>query len=185
MTSENLTITIHMVASLDGFIAKSDNSIEWFETSDAYDQGITLPGDGSFFNTVDCFVMGANTYEHAFALAENYGWPYGDKPVIVMTHRELPSLNDKIRFLTCDLRTLVETHLRTYYKNVWVAGGSLLSRDFLKQDLAHEIRITILPVILGEGLPFFNQIGVERSLHLLETTAYANGMVELCYRICW
>ena len=79
-----------MVSSLDGFIAKKDGSVSWLETSDSYSKGITLTDSETeeFFNTIDCYVMGSRTYEHALELSQNFGWAYGDKPTFVLTHRE-------------------------------------------------------------------------------------------------
>jgi dihydrofolate reductase len=62
-------------------------------------------------------------------------------------------------------------------------GGAMLAKDFIRLKLADEIRQIILPIILGDGLPFFDQIGQEQTLHLKDVTAYKNGMVELCYEI--
>src|ERR1700753_3004647 len=86
------TITIHLVSSLDGIIAKKDNSVSWFETKDHYEKGVTItPADAEkFVKGIDCYIMGARTYEHALELSKNYGWAYGDKPTIVLSHRDLP-----------------------------------------------------------------------------------------------
>jgi dihydrofolate reductase len=73
--------------------------------------------------------------------------------------------------------------LRSCADNVWVVGGPKLTKEFIRVNLADEIRQSILPVILGEGTPFFDQIGKEQALHLKNVTAYKNGMVELCYEI--
>lgn len=67
--------------------------------------------------------------------------------------------------------------------SIWVVGGSIIAREFLRLKLAHEIRIAIVPILIGEGTPFFDNIGREQPLHLKDVTAYKNGMVELCYEI--
>ena len=77
----------------------------------------------------------------------------------------------------------MKERLKPTYKNIWLAGGALLAKDFLLLQLADEIRLSILPIILGDGLLFFNHIGKEQALHLKDLTAYKNGMVELCYEI--
>ena len=61
--------------------------------------------------------------------------------------------------------------------------GAILAKDFIRQKLADEIRLTILPIILGEGRLFFDHIGREYPLHLKNTIAYSSGMVELHYEI--
>ncbi len=176
-------ISIHMVSSLDGYIAKKDNSVSWFETTDNYENGMELPDVTAFLKTIDCYLMGAYTYEHALELSKNYGWPYGETPTIVLTHRNLPLLKPNIQTYAGDLRVLVEEKLKPHYKNVWIAGGAKLANEFLQQNLANEIRLTILPILLGDGIPFWNITDRERGLHLKGTTAYKNGLVELCYGI--
>ena len=174
-----------MVSSLDGYIAKKDNSISWFETSDQYEQGITVTDEEEkeFLKTIDCYVMGSRTYEHALELSKSYGWVYGHVPTIVLTHRKLPVDGHNIETYSGDLDKLVNERLKRNYKNVWLVGGAELAKDFIRLNLADEIRQSILPVILGDGIPFFDQIGLERSLHLKNVKAYQTGMVELHYEI--
>ena len=183
MTTGEFRVTIHMVSSLDGIIAKKDNSISWFETSDNYDEGIVGQDPKEFLKTIDCYVMGARTYEHALKLSKSYGWAYGDKPTIVLTNRNLPTDRQNIEFYSGDLDKFVSEQLKPNYKNVWVVGGSTLTKNFIRLKLADEVRVSILPIILGDGLPFFDHIGLEQTLHLKDTTTYKNGMVELCYEI--
>jgi dihydrofolate reductase len=122
-------------------------------------------------------------HEHALELSKSYGWAYGDKPTIVLTNRDLTTNKPNIEFYSGDLNTLVNEQLKPNYKNVWIAGGAILTKDLIRLKLADEIRISILPIILGDGLLFFDHIGQEQILHLTDTSAYKNGMVELCYKI--
>jgi len=172
-----------MVSSVDGYIAKKDNSVSWFETSDQYENGVTGQDAVEFLKTIDCYVMGSRTYEHALELSKLYGWAYGDTPTIVVTHRKLPIGRPNIETYSGDLVKLVKERLKPNYKNVWLVGGANLTKDFIRLNLADEIRQSIIPIILGDGTPFFDQIGQEQVLHLKNVTAYKNGMVELCYEI--
>jgi dihydrofolate reductase len=183
MTTETFKVTIHMVSSLDGMIDKKDKSVSWFETTDNYEKGVAEQDAEAFLKTIDCYVMGARTYEHALELSRSYGWPYGDVPTIVISHRNLPIERQNIEMYSGDLNILVNERLKPKYKNVWVVGGAMLVKDFIRLKLADEIRQIILPIILGDGLPFFDQIGLEQTLHLKDATAYKNGMVELSYEI--
>ena len=183
MTTDTFKLTIHMVSSLDGMIAKKDNSVSWFETADVYEKGVSGQDPEAFLKTIDCYVMGARTYEHALELSKSYGWAYGETPTIVVTHRNLPVERKNIEFYSGDLNKLVNERLKPNYKNVWLVGGAMLVKDFIRLKLANEIRISILPIILGEGTPFFDQIGQEQALHVKDVTAYKNGMLELCYEI--
>ena len=172
-----------MFSGLDGIIAKKDNSVSWFETADYYEKGVTGQDQEEFLKTIDCYVMGARTYEHALELSTSYGWAYGDVPTIVVTHRNLPVHRKNIELYSGDLDKLVHERLQPNYKNVWLVGGPTLVKDFIRLNLAQHIRLSILPVILGEGTVFFDHIGQEHALHLEDVTAYKTGMVELCYEI--
>jgi len=178
-------VTVHMVSSLDGIIAKKDNSVSWFETSDYYEKGIGITEQDTeeFLKTIDCYVMGARTYEHALELSKSYGWGYGDVPTIVVTRRNLPIHKQNIEIYSGDLNKLVNERLKPNYRNVWLVGGAMLAKDFIRLKLADEIRLSVMPVILGDGTLFFDQIGQEQALHLKDVTAYKSGMVELWYEI--
>ena len=82
-------VTLHMVSSLDGFIAKKDNSVAWLESAGSvYEAGASVSAEeaAAFVKAIDCYVMGSRTYEHALEL----GWVYGDTPVVVVSSREWP-----------------------------------------------------------------------------------------------
>jgi dihydrofolate reductase len=179
MTTDTPKVTIHMVSSLDFFIAKKDGSVSWLETSDSYEKGIAEEDAEEFIKTIDCFVMGSRTYEHALVL----GWPYGDVPTFVLTHRALTTDRETVEFHSGDLNKLVNDRLKPNYKNIWVVGGARLATDFIHLKLADDIRLVIVPVILGDGTLFFNSIGQEQALHLKNVSAYKNGWVELWYEI--
>jgi dihydrofolate reductase len=183
MTASEFSIKIHMVSSLDGMIAKKDNSIAWFDTSHYYDKGVDGQDSEEFLKAIDCYVMGSRTYEHALELSKSYGWAYGDKPTIVLTSRNFISEKPNVEFYSGNLDKFVNERLKPNYKKVWVAGGSILTKELIRQQLADEIRVSILPIILGEGILFFDHIGQEQTLHLTDAKAYKNGMVELCYKI--
>jgi dihydrofolate reductase len=185
MATDAFKVTIHMVSSLDGIIAKKDNSVSWFETSDFYEKGVEVTKQDmeEFLKTIDCYVMGSRTYEHALELSKSYGWAYGDVPTIVLTHRKLPIDRQNIEFYSGDLNKLVNERLKPNYRNVWLVGGADLAKDFIRLKLADEIRVSVMPIILGEGTLFFDHIGQDQALHLKDVTAYKSGMVELWYEI--
>jgi dihydrofolate reductase len=120
MATDVFKITIHMVSSLDGYIAKKDNSVSWFETTDNYEKGITVSEQDAaeFLKTIDCYIMGARTYELALELSKTYGWAYGDKPTIVLTRRKLPVDRPNIETYSGNLHELVNERLKPQYKNV-------------------------------------------------------------------
>jgi len=172
-----------MVSSLDGIIARPDNSVSWFEISDNYEKGVAAEISGQPDKTIDCYVMGSRTYEHALELSRDHGWVYGDTPTVVVTKRNLRIERDNVELYAGDLERLVSERLRPKYKNVWLVGGAALVKSFMRLKLADEIRLSILPIVLGGGRLFFDQVGMEQPLHLMDVMAYRNGMVELWYEV--
>jgi dihydrofolate reductase len=175
-----------MVASLDGFIARQDGRVDWLETSDDFADGDTMePGFvEAFLKTIDCYVMGSRTYETALGFeAQGLGWAYGDKPTFVLTSRELPRTRETVEFYSGDLAQFVNGRLRPAFRSIWFVGGSVVSAECLRLGLADEIRYSILPVLIGDGIPFFAKLDRDIPLHLAEVKAYKNGMVELRYEV--
>ncbi len=175
-----------MAASLDGFIARKDGSVDWLETSDEFAGGETMePGIvEAFLKTIDCYVMGSRTYETAMGfVAKGSGWAYGEKPTFVLTHRELPRIRDTVEFYAGDLAELVNARLRRTFRNIWVVGGGNVSAACLRLGLADEVRYSILPILIGEGVPFFVKLDRDVPLHLAEVKSYRSGMVELRYEV--
>ena len=155
------------------------------ESSDNYENGISIGKEDmdKFVDTIDCYIMGSRTYELALELSREFGWAYGDIPTIVLTHRELPVERENIEFYSGDLKKLVNDQLKPDYNNIWLVGGAGITKEFIRLNLVDDIRITIVPIILGGGTLFFDYVGHEQALHLKEVTAYKNGMVALWYGI--
>jgi dihydrofolate reductase len=169
-----------VVSSLDGFIARKDNSVSWLQANGrVYEAGVVISAEeaAAFVKTIDCYVLGSHTYEHALEL----GWPYGDTPTVVVTGRILPSTRKSVELYSGDLKTLVDQKLAPRYRNIWLAGGALLSQRFLELGLVDEIDLTIAPVLLGDGLRLFGGSLTEERWDLKNVVAYKNGFVELSY----
>lgn len=186
MTQPKSRVTIHMAASLDGFIARKDGRVDWMETSDRFDGGETLSPAAAddFLKTIDCYVMGSRTYETALDFeAKGLGWAYGDTPTMVLTHRQLRRTRDAVEFVSGDLADLFNGRLRRAFRNIWVVGGGMLASHCIRLGLADEIRFSILPVLIGDGIRFFEALGSDVPLHLLEAKTYDTGIVALRYEI--
>jgi len=173
------TVTLHMVSSLDGFIAKKDNSVAWMESGGVYEAGVSISAEeiATFLKAIDCYVMGSRTYEHALEL----GWPYGDTPTVVVTSRKLSASRESVEFYSGDLERLVDVKLAPRFRNIWLVGGAALCQSFLSLSLVDEIRLTIAPVLLGDGLRLFGGLVAEKRWDLKNVVAFKNGFVELSY----
>lgn len=179
-------VTIHMAASLDGFIARRDGRVDWLETSDTFDRGEAMTAElvEAFLKTIDCYVMGARTYETALDFeAKGLGWSYGQKPTFVLTHRTLRKARSTVEFYAGDIRRLVDERLKPQFHSIWFVGGGDVSASCLRLGLADEVRYSLLPIVIGEGLSFFQGLDRDVALHLLEATTYKSGIVALRYEV--
>ena len=173
-------VTLHMVSSLDGFIAREDNSVSWLEAKGSvYEAGVSVSADeaANFVKGIDCYVLGSRTYEHALEL----GWPYEDTPTVVVTRREWMPAKESVEFYSGDLKALVAEKLAPRFRNIWLVGGAILCQSFLELGLVDEIRLVLAPVLLGHGVRLFGGLLTEERWDLKNVVAYRNGFVELSY----
>lgn len=186
MSTAASRVTVHMVASVDGFIARRDGGIDWMEVSDHYANGVAMQPDAvaAVLASIDCYVMGARTYEAALEFeARGFGWAYGDTPTIVLTHRDLPRTRHSVQFLSGELSQLFAESLRPHFPSIWVVGGGTLAAECLRLGLADEVCYAMLPIVIGDGIRFFERLDRDVALHLADVKAYDTGMVELRYEV--
>jgi dihydrofolate reductase len=173
-------ITLYIATSVDGYIADVEGGVDWleeFQSESAGDEDVE--GFSEFFETVDCLLMGATTYEQVLDFGE---WPYGDKPTYVFTHRSLSPATEAVRFVDRGIADTVP-ELRQRYEHIWVVGGAHLAQSFLRQRMIDVLRLSFIPILLGDGLPLFAGDYGEQRLHLLDTSTHDSGIVEHHYEV--
>ncbi len=173
-------------ATLDGFIATDDHSLEWlFPLARLEDTGYP-----AFIADVGALAMGSSTYEwllrHVIKLgtAEQAPWPY-QQPAWVFSRRQLPAPPDAaIRFVTGDVRPVhVEMAAAARSKNVWIVGGGDLVGQFFDAGLLNELIIQIGSVTLGSGKPLLPRRIESPVLQLRSVRQVSPGMAELYYDV--
>ncbi|HEX7021083.1 MAG TPA: dihydrofolate reductase family protein, partial [Gemmatimonadaceae bacterium] len=90
---------------------------------------------------------------------------------------------NSVEFYSGDLARLVGDRLKPRFRSIWFVGGGAVSAECLRLRLADEVRYSILPVVIGDGISFFQGFDADVPLHLLEATPYKNGMVALRYEV--
>jgi dihydrofolate reductase len=168
------TCSVFIAASLDGFIARPDGGLDWLDA-------VQSPGEdygfGEFFSSIDTLVLGRRTYEWALGFG---GWPYAGKRVAVLTHRPGEPRHGET-FLAGDPAAIVERLGREGARHLYVDGGATIAR-FLEAGLVDDLTISILPVLLGDGIRLFPGRPPETRLALVESRAFPSGLVRLRYR---
>ncbi|WP_421557724.1 dihydrofolate reductase family protein [Pseudomonas canadensis] len=174
--------SVFIAASVDGFIARPDGDIEWlhqpaYETAEL--KGVTYE---NFIATVDALVMGRKTLEKVLSFPE---WPYEGTPVIVLSYQQLQipaHLEGKVEVMAGDVTSLVATLAERGMKHLYIDGGQTI-QAFLEAGLVNELIITRIPVLLGQGIPLFSQIGRELELRHIGTHESDNGFVQSRYQV--
>ena len=182
--------TVYYAAmSLDGFIAEPEEKLDWLIGFDGPGYAEASEGEGAspietsypaFMEGVGALAMGSKTYE--FILDQE--WAYADLPVWVLTTRDLPRAEGAsgLAFASGPVAELHEEMIAAAGgKDLWVVGGGVLASQYVAAGLLDLVRLTVVPTILGAGLPLFAE--PVPPMKLLATTPFDNGMVELSYEI--
>lgn len=166
-------VRVFIACSLDGFIAGPGDDLSW----------LPPPGDddfghGAFMAAVGAILMGRRTYDVVTGFD---AWPYGLVPLLVATTRALTPAVPSVRAVSGSIASLIHDALAAAGgRDVYIDGGDLI-RQALDAGLLDELIVTLVPVILGEGLPLFAGAGRRHGLTLVEHRVAA-GLVQLTYR---
>jgi dihydrofolate reductase len=173
----------YTATSIDGFIADSDNSLEWLFAADR-DGEAEQPFD-AFFRDVGAFAMGATTYEWVRANdADSWTKYYGDLPAWVFTHRELPVIpGANVTFVQDDVRPVhAAMTAAAGDKNIWLVGGGELVGAFADAGLLDELLLGLAPVTLGGGAPLLHRRLTHGRLKLADMRQVGQ-FVQLTYEV--
>ena len=170
-------VVYYVACSVDGFIATPDGGVEWL--SDVEHQGEDF-GYAHFFASVDSMTMGSRTYEK---VSDHSVWPYGDTPCWVLSRRRL-SPKPRAVIVTDEPPTEVLSEVTSRgLRRLWLVGGSRVAASFLAIGRIDECIITVIPVLLGTGIPLFADLQDLERLRLIGCRQYPAGVVQLRYGV--
>ena len=186
----------YCAASLDGYIAETDDTLAWLtEYEGTFEGGGVEPSPMSewgsyeqFYRGVGALVSGANTYEFVLDhMADDSDWPYKGKPCWVLSSRDLPTPEGKgidVRVVNAEVADLHEQMVSAAgEQNLWVVGGGNVASQFADSGLLDEVLVTVVPVVLGAGKPLFDRRLPAGPMQLIGTRIFDTGMVELRYEV--
>lgn len=168
-------VSVFLALSLDGFIAREDGGIDWlmkYEDPENEDYGFK-----AFFDSIDVLIMGRNTYDVARSFDS---WPYGDKRMVVLTHQPLEPKHSE-RAHSGPLESLVASLRNQGVQRIYLDGGNTI-RQGLAAGLVDDMTLTLIPTLLGKGIPLFGADVPESDWKLVGQKSYSNGLVQVRYR---
>ena len=169
---------IFIATSLDGYIARSDGSIDWLPSPEANEEDY---GYRNFYDSIDALVMGSTTYKQVLGFGD---WPYPGKISYILTSRNLSTTRTDILFVKGGMEEVLKHVKKKSYKRVWLMGGGNLVSSFINRGLVNEYIIAIIPTILGSGISLYQSV-TELKLDLISAESYSSGVVELHYKRTW
>jgi len=175
-----LKATVFIATTVDGYIARENGNIDWLstkESSSSEDYGYQ-----DFISSVDALVMGRNTYELVLSFDS---WPYGDKPVIVLSSRQLEipeNIAGTVSVMSATPGEIVQRLAGRGYQHLYIDGGKTI-QGFIKEGLIQKFIITKVPILIGSGISLFGTLPHDIRLRHLETRYFDNGFVQSRYEV--
>jgi len=165
-------IILYIATSLDGYIARTDGSVDWLYTDADY-------GYRAFYASVDTTLMGRKTYEQLLSMGP---FPYPEKKNYVFTHRT-QATNEHVTIINKDAVGFIRQLKAQEGNHIWLIGGGGLIQTCIQDQLIDEIRVFIHPIILGEGLQLIPSPSPSVQLEVIRQGMYDNGLIEVHYDV--
>jgi len=169
-----IEIAYYVAMSLDGFIAPPDGSLDWLHRFLVEGEDF---GYAAFYRTTDVVLVGRRTYDQSLTFPT---WPYPDKPCWVFSKAPVAPRGGVVHTTLGPRAAAAELELRGH-RRAWLIGGGKLAAAFRADGLITEYIVTVLPVMLGTGIPLFDGPGPHQDLTLVDTKTYPLGLVQLRY----
>lgn len=169
-------VTLFIAISLDGYIADRSGGVDWLAgtgtgDADSYD---------TFIRGIDTVIMGGNTYRQIVTQLSPGTWPYPELESYVVTRHSITDGNEKIHLVQESPCALVRRLRKQDGKGIWICGGADLARQLMAKDLIDRYHLSVIPTLLGDGIPLFTPGLPPLPLRLIRTHSY-NGITDLIY----
>ncbi|HEX7366350.1 MAG TPA: dihydrofolate reductase family protein [Pelobium sp.] len=169
-------VILYIATSLDGYIAKRDGDLGFLSLVEQNGQDY---GYAEFIKTVDTVIVGRKTYDKVIAMG--YNFPHVDKNCYILTRTSKEGIG-AVKFYTGDVKTLVEKLKSENGKTIFCDGGAETATELIKNDLIDEYIISVIPILLGDGISLFKDGRPEQQLELISTKQFEKGLAQLHYQ---
>jgi dihydrofolate reductase len=171
-------LSLYIAASLDGYIAKPNDDLSFLKLVEKEGEDY---GYAEFTSTVDTIILGRKTYDWVLKEIGPSHYDNGERSVYVITRTARPAIG-KTKFYTGSLAKLVKQLKSENGKNIYCDGGAEIINELLMNDLIDEFVISVIPVLVGNGIRLFKDGRPEQQLELVNTKTFDTGLTQLHYR---
>jgi dihydrofolate reductase len=169
-------VVLYIATSLDGYIAKPNDDLGFLSVVEQEGQDY---GYADFVKTVDAVIVGRKTYDKVISMG--FDFPHADKDAYIITRSPRPAIGS-VKFYSGDLKTLVDKLKSEEGKNIFCDGGAEIVNELLKQDLIDEFVISVIPILVGDGIKLFKDERPEQQLQLVSVKQFDKGLAQLHYK---
>ena len=172
-------IILYIASSLNGKIAKTDDSVDWLESipnPNKLDYGYK-----ALNKSIDTTIQGYSSY--AQVMAWDIPFPYADKKNYVITRKQDLTNTEHVAFISQDHIEFIKRLKEQEGKNIWLIGGGQINSMLLEAGLIDEIQLFLMPVVIEGGVELFESLGIDKSIRLIESKSHPTGVVEMRYVI--
>jgi dihydrofolate reductase len=166
-------ISVYIAASIDGYIARTDGSLDWLDRVGGFDDDY---GFQDLLKSIDAVILGRHTYEIAASVVD---WPYTGKRIIVLSN-SLQTVRQEAELFRGDVSKLILELHKDGIQHIWIDGGKTIAQ-FLQLHMVDAMTISFIPILLGAGIPLCNPMEKELSCRLISSQSYPSGLVQLRY----
>ena len=170
-------VILFIAMSLDGYIAKPDDNIGFLDKMNVEGEDY---GYSTFIETVDTIILGRRTYDKLLSMGVEA--PYGERKVFVLTKKQRQS-DGNISFYSGEMTKLISSIKKSSGKNIYCDGGAETIWQMLNARLIDEMIISVVPILLGDGIRLFGRTFPENELTLIKSKTFEKGLVQLHYAI--
>ena len=171
-------LSLFIATSLDGYIAKPNDDLSFLKLVEKEGEDY---GYAEFTANIDTIILGRRTYDWVLREIGSSHYDNGERNVYVITRTERQSVG-KTKFYTGNLTELVQQLKSEYGKNIYCDGGAEIVNELLKRDLIDEIIVSIVPVLVGDGIRLFKDGRPEQQFELVNTKTFDTGLIQLHYK---
>jgi len=172
-------IILYIASSLDGKIADKNGEVGWLEKIPNPDK--TDYGYKDFYDSIDTTLMGNRTWQQVKGFG--IGNPYKGKTNYVITRDNLLTRDEHVQYVHGNVADFIQKIKKETGKDIWCVGGGELIALLFNNNFIDEIRIFLMPIVLGEGISLTGILDNYVHLKLLDTKSYNSGVVEFNYEV--
>ena len=168
-------VILFIAMSVDGYIAREDGDIEFLSSMEAPGEDY---GYGEFVKTVDTVIMGRKTYDKVMSFGIEF--PHRGRKCYVLS-RTRTGVDENVEFYDGDIRMLIGELRSTQGLDIFIDGGSEVVFELMQRNLIDRYIVSIIPTLVGKGIPLFRNGRPEQKLTLVRSQSYPSGLVQLWY----